>query len=179
VSKRKRSPTLQPFLLSMEEPFLCLLWLACAWCRWWGYFIVQYIYTKDKQKRCIFEAYPISLASGFLLSKVFLSESIRLRRYIHRIYQKKQKREDIVKNQRIYLIAPLWLDPANPDQNKIMQFLILLLPFVIFLLSIVMISYSWHYTPHAPSVAAQNLSRKIFTDFKSYVLEFSFTVIGR
>lgn len=50
--------------------------------------------------------FPITLASGFLVCRIFLSESINLCRVIHYIYEK-LKKEEVTK--RIVLIAPFGL----------------------------------------------------------------------
>jgi hypothetical protein len=40
-------------------------------------------------------------------------------------------------------IAPLWLDPLNPNQHKFLLFLLLFLPFIIFVVSSGLVFYSW------------------------------------
>lgn len=106
--------------------------------------------------------FPISLAGGFLVCSVLLSQSIHLRRAIHHNYAKKKGSGDNVKDKDIHLFAPLWIDPVNVEQNKFLQFLILLIPFIIFLLSVTMIIYSWQYAPSEPFAAANNLSKNIY-----------------
>jgi TRAP-type C4-dicarboxylate transport system permease small subunit len=106
--------------------------------------------------------FPLSMTIGFFICSIFLFTSIRLRSIIHKQYNKSKQKEENIKNLPIYFIAPLWIDPVNPEQNKILQFLVLLLPFVIFLSSTIMILYSWNYGPSEPFATASLISENFY-----------------
>jgi hypothetical protein len=83
-----------------------------------------------------------------------------LHRVIYHIYDDKQDAENSIKD----LIATLWIDPIDPEKNnvKMIQLLVLLLPFFLFLLAVFMISYSWQYAPKDPFPAANDVSKNMY-----------------
>ena len=87
-------------------------------------------------------AFPVALAIGFLVSASYLANSIQLRKELHSWYRVKYKDSDkSLLDQRISLIAPLWVDPSNSKATRIMKFTIFLIPFFTFILSAVLIFY--------------------------------------
>lgn len=104
--------------------------------------------------------FPIALTGGFLAVSSFLAETIRLRSLFHRLYYKQRmlptrlrrqtrqlqrRREtlDKITHEIILNTAPLRIEPTEKAQKKLLQFLVLLLPLVIFIASVVLISFSW------------------------------------
>lgn len=87
--------------------------------------------------------FPVLLAIGFLVSASLLVETMRLRKAFHTLYQQKDPSRTILTDRQIALITPLWIDPANPEQNQSLQFAILFIPAVIFIVTCGLIFYSW------------------------------------
>jgi len=90
--------------------------------------------------------FPVSLAVGFLVCSLLIKDMTRLRRLIHYSYQKKSSTSSIVADLKVAYIAPLWIDPSNPEQSKLLRFLVLSVPMVIFVVSLIMIFYLWFFT---------------------------------
>jgi hypothetical protein len=87
-------------------------------------------------------AFPLALGIGFILSASYLAYSIHLRKELHNWYKVKYKdTEKRLLDQRISLIAPLWIDPINSKTTRIFKFIIFIIPFIIFILSCYMIFY--------------------------------------
>jgi hypothetical protein len=87
--------------------------------------------------------FPIILAIGFLLLAILLRDTIQLRKSYHLLYQRKDPNKEILTDEQIMLIAPLWIDPLNPNKKNIISLIILSIPFLIFIVSCIMILYSW------------------------------------
>lgn len=94
--------------------------------------------------------FPISLAGGFSVCKVLLYNSINLRKEFKIINDKQQNNKYENNKVLIDLIMHSWLNPEDSVHNKFIRFSILLLPFVIFIISVSMISYSWENTSEPP-----------------------------
>lgn len=76
--------------------------------------------------------FPVAVAIGFLVCTFLFSETIRLRKAFHKLYQNKGQ---------ITLIAPLWIDPANPEQNKPLRLTVFFSPIAFFAGAIVLNFY--------------------------------------
>jgi len=87
--------------------------------------------------------FPIILAIGFLVVASQLRETIRLRKSFHQLYQRKDPTKTVMDDQQIALIAPLWIDPESTNKQKLVRFIILSIPFLIFLTSCILIFYNW------------------------------------
>ena len=87
--------------------------------------------------------FPILIAIGFAVVVSALRETIHLRRVFHTLYQQKDPNKTILTDEQIILIAPLWIDPADPLQNKTVQFGILSLPLLVFVAAGVLVSFIW------------------------------------
>lgn len=87
--------------------------------------------------------FPIILAIGFLVIASQLREAIQLRKSFHQLYQRKDPTRRILDDQQIALIAPLWIDPESTSKQKLVRFTILTIPFLIFLISCILIFYNW------------------------------------
>jgi hypothetical protein len=87
-------------------------------------------------------AFPVALGIGFILSASYLVNSINLRKELHNHYKIKYKDTE-TKNidQRISLLASLWIDPTKSKSARIAKFVIFIIPFLIFVLSCYMIFY--------------------------------------
>jgi hypothetical protein len=86
-------------------------------------------------------AFPVALGVGFLVSASYLANSIQLRKELHVWYKSKYK--EVTKNlldERIGLIAPLWINPSNSVNIRIMKFAIFMIPLFTFIWSIFLIS---------------------------------------
>lgn len=86
-------------------------------------------------------AFPVALGVGFLISASYLANSIQLRKELHVWYKSKYK--EVTKSlldERIALIAPLWIDPSNSVNIRIMKFTVFMIPLFTFILSIFLIS---------------------------------------
>ena len=105
---------------------------------------------------------PLALSGGFHLCSLWLAESIRLRMVVDDMRDTEKENEGHHKKGKIYLIAPLWIDPANPNQNKIVQLLLLAIPLIIFALSVIMISYAWEHAPTDPFPTASQINKNIY-----------------
>jgi len=87
--------------------------------------------------------FPIILAIGFLVIASQLRETIQLRKSFHQLYQRKDPTRTILDDQQIALIAPLWIDPVSPNKQKLARVTILAIPFLIFIVSGILILYNW------------------------------------
>jgi hypothetical protein len=73
-----------------------------------------------------------------------LSEIIGLRKPLENLYQKKDPECKIITKQQIAKIAPMWIDPRDHRQNMVIQVIIFLIPFMIFIGAIVMYRIYWN-----------------------------------
>ncbi|HEX9971204.1 MAG TPA: hypothetical protein VGD14_03960 [bacterium] len=87
--------------------------------------------------------FPIVLAIGFLVLALSLRDTIVLRKSYHLLYQRKDPNKEILTDEQIMLIAPLWIDPLNPRKKNLISLIILSILFLIFIISCSMILYSW------------------------------------
>lgn len=87
--------------------------------------------------------FPIILAIGFLMLAMLLRDTIQLRKSFHLLYQRKDPNKQILTDEQIMLIAPVWLDPLKPGRKNFISLIILSIPFLIFIVSCIMILYSW------------------------------------
>jgi hypothetical protein len=87
--------------------------------------------------------FPIILAIGFLMLALLLRDTIQLRKSFHLLYQRKDPNQEILTDEQIMLIAPLWIDPLQSERKNWLARIILFVPFLIFLVSCIMILYSW------------------------------------
>jgi hypothetical protein len=87
--------------------------------------------------------FPLLIAIGFLVSLSLYSDTARLRRKLHGLYNLKDPGKTVFTDEQISLIAPLWIDPLNPAKSQIKKLLLFLIPFIIFLISVAIIIYTW------------------------------------
>jgi hypothetical protein len=100
--------------------------------------------------------FPLLLAIGFLIVVSPLLEAMRLRRAFHTLHQQQDPGKEVLTDEQIALIAPLWIDPADPEQDRRVQLVALLAPALIFVLACGLIFYSWTLpAPYAASTASR------------------------
>jgi hypothetical protein len=99
---------------------------------------------------------PIALVNGFVICISVLVEAMRIRKDYVNFYEKINRSGHDITSKDIVISAPLWIDPENPEQNKIGRFAILLIPFAIFVASCSLIFYSWLNIPIAESTLGGN-----------------------
>jgi len=87
--------------------------------------------------------FPLLISIGFLLFLSLFSDTILLRRKLHDLYKQKDPARTVFTEEQISLVAPLWIDPLQPKQNQRLKFLLLSVPFIIFVLSVSIIIYTW------------------------------------
>lgn len=87
--------------------------------------------------------FPIILAIGFLVVASQLREAIQLRKSFHQLYQRKDPNRTVLNDQQIALIAPLWIDPESPNKQRLARLTVLSIPFLIFIISCILIFYNW------------------------------------
>lgn len=87
--------------------------------------------------------FPLLISIGFLLSLSLFSDTIKLRRKLHDLYKRKDPARTVFTEEQISLIAPLWIDPLLPKINQRRKLILLSIPFIIFILSVVFIIYTW------------------------------------
>lgn len=87
--------------------------------------------------------FPVLLAVGFGICVSLLCETVRLRGALHQLYQRRDPDRAVLTDRQIALVAPLWIDPADPNQNRTRQLLILLSPVAIYAVACGLIGYGW------------------------------------
>jgi hypothetical protein len=121
--------------------------------------------------------FPIAISTGFFLCCFWLAESIRHRAFID---VKRTQDPNVVKRldpntrdtrvdpnaidanrSEVSIIAPLWLDPII-KQNKIIQYLVLSLPVMIFAFSVAMIIFAWTHAPAPPFPTSSEVNEVIY-----------------
>jgi hypothetical protein len=88
--------------------------------------------------------FPLAVSGTFLICAFSYVDSVRVRKALHDLYYSADFPKVFRKiDTYIDKIAPLWLDPINQDQHKFLLFILLFLPFIIFVLSSGFVFYSW------------------------------------
>lgn len=113
--------------------------------------------------------FPLAVSTGFFFCCFWLAESIRLRALIDairgpdpaRIKRLDPNAQD-PNTPQVTIIAPLWVDPTNQNQNKIIQFLVFSIPVMIFASSVAMIVFAWGHAPTAPFLTSSKVNETIY-----------------
>jgi hypothetical protein len=87
--------------------------------------------------------FPLALGIGFAVCASLLSNAILFRKSLHEWYSSQSIGKNSPVHQRIPIIAPLWIDPLKPKYNQIINFIVLFVPFILFIISWQMVSYGW------------------------------------
>ena len=93
----------------------------------------------------IIPLYPMSLAFGFLVSISILRNVYQLRGALYQLYKKRYSESDMQVNEHLVVNAPLWIDPLKPTQNYIARLFVLVIPFLFFLITVIMLVYIWFF----------------------------------
>jgi hypothetical protein len=93
----------------------------------------------------IIPLYPMSLALGFLVSMSILRDVYQLRGALYQLYKKRYSESDMLVDEHIVVNAPLWIDPLKPTQNHIARFFVLVIPFLFFSITLIMLIYIWFF----------------------------------
>jgi hypothetical protein len=86
--------------------------------------------------------FPALLASGFLLCAAILIEMIQLRRVFWDLCRRKDAAQEVLSDRYVTLVAPLWLDPAEPKLRRTAKFAAFALPFWVFVIAIALLFYN-------------------------------------
>jgi hypothetical protein len=89
--------------------------------------------------------FPIVLVIGFSFCSSILCEIIRLRKVVHKVYDKKSIFKDIETDATV--VAPMWVDPTKRKRDQLISLSILIIPVPLFLLSTVFICLIWFFMP--------------------------------
>jgi hypothetical protein len=90
----------------------------------------------------VITVFPFVLGGGFLVCASILVETIRIRKAYFEFHPMTRGRGRIRAGE-VARTAPLWLDPKDENQNKIIRIFVLLLPLIIYFISIGLIYYTW------------------------------------
>jgi hypothetical protein len=80
--------------------------------------------------------FPVLLAAGFLSCGSLFSESLRLRRVFHQLTRAMDPAQEVLTDEHVALVAPLWVDPLDSRWGRTVKLVILALPAVVFVLAI-------------------------------------------
>lgn len=80
--------------------------------------------------------FPVLMAAGFMLCSSLFVESLLLRREFHGLTRATDPEGVVLPDERIALIAPLWIDPLQPRGHRIYRASILALPVIAYLAAI-------------------------------------------
>jgi len=118
--------------------------------------------------------FPIGIAVGFILIVSIMSDQFKLRQDLFQFYEKKDRNKRYYTNFNFSKIFPIWIDQLNSSIFiKSMKFLLLLLPFIVFLISWYMIDNIWTIDN------TNNIDNIIFGDktLNRYVYQISYLII--
>jgi hypothetical protein len=80
--------------------------------------------------------FPVLLAAGFVLCASLFSESLKLRQEFHRLSRGRDPEGMFFDDERIALVAPVWVDPLQPSGHRVYRGAILALPLAVFVIAI-------------------------------------------
>lgn len=116
--------------------------------------------------------FPILLAIGFVIDIHLLCRSIYLRKNFHDLYRRKDPNQTTLRDRDIALIAPLWIDPLDSKVNQIIRFIIILIPFIIFIFAWYLISYYLIFSESNLNIALHHgsINQSIYNIFYTFCL---------
>jgi hypothetical protein len=123
--------------------------------------------------------FPLVLAIGFSICIFSLCKAVYLRRIFHDLSLKKYFNKSKLADKEIGLVAPLWIDPTASRVKQIVNFIILLVPFMIFIIA-------FYYILHILSITnitylnTMSVNEKAFKDAYTiiYILSFGFFIFS-
>ena len=80
--------------------------------------------------------FPVLLAAGFVLCASLSSESLTLRQEFHRLSRERDPEGMFFDDERIALVAPVWVDPQRPWGHRVYRAAVLALPVAVFIIAI-------------------------------------------
>ncbi|MCP4330896.1 MAG: hypothetical protein GY791_21115 [Alphaproteobacteria bacterium] len=83
--------------------------------------------------------FPVLVAAGFLLTASLLGETLQLRRVYHRLCRARDPDGELFDNDRLALIAPVWIDPLRPARHRVYRAAILAVPVLVFVTAILLL----------------------------------------
>jgi len=89
--------------------------------------------------------FPAAILAASLVIFSTLVDSITVRKVYYELYPITDH-SPVLDPEDVVIIAPLWLDPKDKDQNKPIRWLVLSLPSIIYFVSIGLIIFSWSLT---------------------------------
>jgi hypothetical protein len=101
--------------------------------------------------------FPVLIAIGFLICMRQLADTARLRGAFAALYRSRDPQGRVLTDRQIALIAPLWLDADVPGRPRALPLLVLAAPFVIFVIAVGAVAYSWQETDAFRTVGTLNL----------------------
>ncbi len=125
--------------------------------------------------------FPLTLAIGFAIYSYLIGDTIRSRKVIHNYYDETNKKLDELKlNRKVSSIAPLWIDPVNYNKYISLNFLIIFIPFVIFIFSLYLIFDSWTKTDQINMETIFPYNIELYKQFYKciYIFSFGFFIYG-
>jgi septal ring factor EnvC (AmiA/AmiB activator) len=88
-------------------------------------------------------AFPLVVAIGFLACGVMLAGAVSVREAFHRMCREWDPHASVLTDQRVMLIAPLWLDPESPRLKRLATGALVALPAAIAIAGVVLVCYAW------------------------------------
>jgi hypothetical protein len=125
--------------------------------------------------------FPVGLAVGFLICASILGNTIRLRKDIHTRYKiKKDAGANSIADQKVDLIAPLWIDPISKKFYQLLKLMIFLVPLVMFVVSLYLISHIWGIInrDQLAGVFVNSSINNLLIHGGLYILSFGFFIYG-
>jgi hypothetical protein len=87
--------------------------------------------------------FPFALLIGFILIVSYLIASMNIRRKLIKFYPNSVENNNVVNENDIADVAPLWIDPKNKEQNKFIRWLVLIFPLILFIMSFTLTKNNW------------------------------------
>lgn len=96
--------------------------------------------------------FPVLLAVGFLVCVVQMMDARRLRAAFADVYRRSDPEGTVLGDKEVALVAPLWPSPERRGAT-----LLMLVPFLVFLLAVGVVVYSWRMTDSFRAVGGLSL----------------------
>ncbi len=68
---------------------------------------------------------------------------MNIRRKLIKFYPNSVENNNVVNENDIADVAPLWIDPKNKEQNKFIRWLVLIFPLILFIMSFTLTKNNW------------------------------------
>lgn len=97
--------------------------------------------------------FPVLLAVGFLVCVVQMTDARRLRAAFAEVYRRSDPEGTVLGDKEVAMVAPLWPSPERRGAT-----LLMLVPFLVFLLAVGVVIYSWRMTDSFRAVGGLSLA---------------------